>query len=102
MHYELRIDHNGSPLRSKSNSSDVFPNNYALCITNYELTKESPYGWNTQQLCIIHYELRIDQWIAPTDGISQQLCIMNYELRIIPMDVFPNNYALCIMNYELF
>ena len=42
------------------------------------------------------------QGIAPTDGISQQLCIMHYELRIIPMDVFPNNYALCITHYELF
>ena len=38
MHYELSGDHNGLPLQSKFNSSDVFPNNYALRIMNYELS----------------------------------------------------------------
>jgi hypothetical protein len=36
MNYEIS---NGSPLQSNFNSADVFPNNYALCIMNYELYK---------------------------------------------------------------
>ena len=55
------------------NSLDVFPDNYELCIMNYELKL-----------------------------IKRRTSVRLYDGRIHQLHGFPNNYALCITHYELF
>ena len=71
MHYELSGSPQGFAPTGKYNFSDVFPNNYELWITNYELTKT--------RTSVRLYE----DWIHQMRGFSQQLRIMHYELQII-------------------
>ena len=54
-------------------SSDEFPDNYELCIMNYELKL-----------------------------IKRRTSVRLYDGRIHQLHVFPDNYELRIMNYELF